>query len=143
MRHELVGDGAVDEAVVVAERQVDDGADGDGVVAVFVGDDHRLLGDAADAHDGGVGLIDDGQAEDGAELAGVGDGESRAFDFFGLELLVAGALAEVGDAALQSEEVEVAGVLEDGNDESPIERDGDADVDVAVIADVVAFESRR
>src|SRR5579863_7347035 len=73
--HELIGDGAVDEAVVVAEREVDDGADGDGIVAVWVGDDERHFRDTADAHDGGVGLVDDGQAEDGAELAGIGDGE--------------------------------------------------------------------
>ena len=89
----------------------------------------RHLGDAADAHDGGVGLVDDGQSEDGAELAGVGDGESGAFDIFGLELFGAGPFAEVGDAALQAEEIEVAGVLEDGDDESPVEGDGDADVD--------------
>ena len=92
--------------MIVAERQVDDGADGDGVVAVFVGDDQRLLGDSANAHNGGVGLIDDGQAKDRAELAGVGDGEGGAFDIFGLELLGAGAFAEIGDAALQAEEVQ-------------------------------------
>ncbi len=44
-------------------------------LAVFVGHDHGLLGDSADAHNGDVGLVDDGQAEDGAELAGIGDGE--------------------------------------------------------------------
>jgi len=121
--HELVGDGAVNQAVVVTEGKVNDGSDGDGVVALFVGDDERHFGDAADAHDGGVGLIDDGQPEDGSELARVGNGEGRAFDVIRLELLGAGALAEVGDAALQPEEVEVAGVFEDRNDESPVERD--------------------
>src|SRR5271155_5435564 len=138
--HELVGYGAVDEAVVVAEREVNDGADGDGIVAFLVGDHEGLLGDATDAHDGGVGLIDDGQAEDGAELAGVGDGERGAFDVLGLEFLGAGALAEVGDAALQAEEVEVAGILEDGDDESPVEGDGNAYVDLTVVADVVALQ---
>ena len=34
-----------------------------------------------------------GKAEDGAELAGIRDGESRAFDVFGLQLLVSRALA--------------------------------------------------
>src|SRR5207302_4824552 len=114
-------DSAVDEAVVVAEREVDDRADGNGIVAFFIGDDERLLGNSAYAHDRRVWLIDNRQAEDGAELAGVGDGERRALDIFGLQLLGAGALAEVGDAALQSEEVEVAGVLEDGDDKSPVE----------------------
>ena len=138
--HELVGDGTVDDAMVVAQREVNDGTDGDGIRAVFVGDHHRLLGDTADTHDGYVRLIDDGQAEDCAKLAGVGDGEGRTFDVSRHELLRAGALTEVGDAALQSEEVEFVGVLENGNDESPIERDGDAGVDVLVIADAVAFE---
>jgi hypothetical protein len=45
--HELVGDGTVDEAVIVSERQVDDGADGDQIVALFIRDNQRLLGDAA------------------------------------------------------------------------------------------------
>jgi len=47
-------------------------------------------------------LIDDGETEDGSELAGIGDGESRAFNIFGLELLISGALTEIGDSALQA-----------------------------------------
>src|SRR5579862_2396360 len=139
LRHELIGDRAVDDPVVVAKGQVNDGADGDGVAAVLVGDDHGLLGDAADAHDGRVRLVDDGEAEDGSELAGVGDGESGSFHIIGLEFLVAGALAEIGNAALQPKKVQITGILEDGNDESPIESDRDAHVDVAVIANIVAF----
>src|ERR1700722_4857569 len=119
---------------------MDDGADGDGFVALFIGDDKRHLRDAADAHDGGVRLVDDGQAEHGPELAGVGDGEGGAFNVFRLEFLIAGAFAEVGDSALQAEEVEVSGVLEDGDDESPVECDGDPYVNAGVVADVVAFE---
>src|SRR5580693_408355 len=138
--HELVSDGAVNEAVVVAEREVNDGANGDGIVAFFVGDDEGLLGNASHAHDGGVRLIDDGQAKNGAELAGVGDGEGGAFDVLRLEFLATGAFAEVGDTALQTEEVEVAGILEDGDDESPVEGDGNAYINVAVVADVIAFE---
>src|SRR5690242_13513815 len=115
------------------------GTNGDGVVAVFVGDDHRLLRDSANAHDGGVGLGDDGESEDGSELAGVGNGEGGALDVFGLELLGAGAFAEIGDAALQTEEVEVSGILEDRDDQAPVKGDGNAHVDLAVIADVVAF----
>src|SRR5580704_7861917 len=52
LRHELVGYCAVDQAVIVAEGQVNYGADGDGVVAVLVSDDQRHFGDAAYAHDG-------------------------------------------------------------------------------------------
>src|SRR5579859_1356169 len=116
------------------------GADGDGVVAVFVGDDQRLLRDSAYTHYGRVRLVDDGEAEDGTELAGVGDGEGGAFDVFGLELLGAGAFAEIGNAALQAEEVEVSGIFEDRDDEAPVKSNGDAHVDLAVIADIVAFD---
>ena len=119
---------------------MDDGTDRDGIIALFVSDDQGLLGDPADAHDRRVGLVDDGQSEDSSELAGICHCETGALDVFGLKFLVAGALAEVGDAALQAKKVEIAGVLEDGNDEPPVERDGDTDVDAAVVADIVAFE---
>src|SRR5215472_6679514 len=120
---------------------MDDRADGDRVVAIFIGNDERHFRDPADAHDRRVRLIDDRQAEDGPELAGVGDGERRALDVFGFESLVASALAEIGDAALQAEKVEIAGVFQDGHDQSPIEGDGNANVDVAVITNVLAFDA--
>src|SRR5580704_5174829 len=119
LSHELIGDGAIDQAVIVTEREVNDAANGDGVVAVFVGDDERHFSDAADAHDGGVWLVDDRETKDGAELTGVGDGEGGTFDVIGFEFLAAGAFAEIGDAALESEEIEVSGVFDDGYDESP------------------------
>src|SRR5207244_4642704 len=57
-----------------------------------------------------------------------------------LQLLVAGALAEIGDAALQSQEVELVGILKYRNDQSPIERNRDADVYMVVIANAFSFE---
>ena len=126
--------------MVVAECEVNYGTDGDGICSVFVGDHHGLLGDAADAHDGCVRLVNDGQTEDCSKLAGVGDGEGCALDIGGQELFCTGALAKIGDATLQSEEVEFVGVFEHGDDESPIERNGDAGVDVLVVAEAIAFE---
>src|SRR5664280_2413613 len=52
--HELIGQGAVDQAMVEAQGEMADAADGDGVV-----DHYRSLIDGADAHDGDLGLIDD------------------------------------------------------------------------------------
>src|SRR5579872_1756251 len=138
--HELVGDRSVDQPMVVAKSEVNDGADSDGVVALFIGNDHGLLGNATNAHDGGVRLVDDGQSEDGSELAGIGDREGRALDVLGLEFLGTSALAEISDATLQTEKIEISGVLQDGNDKSPIKRNGNTHVDVAVIADVVAID---
>src|SRR5208282_806173 len=139
-QHELVGQSAVDNAMVIAQCKVNDGTDGDGICAVLVSDHHGLFGDAADAHDGHVRLVDNGQAEDCAKLAGVGNGEGGTFDVRRHELLRTGALAVVGDTALESKKVELVGVLENGDDEPPIERDGDAGIDMLVVADAVAFE---
>src|ERR1700746_381 len=55
--HELIGNGAINQTVVVAKREVDNRADSNRVVAVFVGDDHGLLGDTGDTHDGGVRVV--------------------------------------------------------------------------------------
>src|SRR2546426_12776885 len=82
--HELIGNGAVDETVIVAERQMHQRADRDGIIAVAVGDDNRSLRDPAHSHNGGVGLIDDGEPEDCAELSRIRDGERGPFYFVGL-----------------------------------------------------------
>jgi len=58
----------------------------------------------------------------------------------GVEL--AGALAEIGDAALQAEEIQVPGVLEDGNDQAPVESDRDSHVDVVLVDDGIAIHLR-
>ena len=123
--HELVGDRAVDQAVIVAERQVAPQADADHVV-----DHHRPLLDRADAEDGHLRLVDDRQAELGAEVAGVGDGEGAAVDFFGVELLRPRPIGDVVDGLRQAEDVLLAGLLHHRHDQPVVERDGDAEVDV-------------
>jgi hypothetical protein len=100
--HELISHGAVDDAVIITQCEVDDGTDRDGIVSVLVGQDEWLLGDSSYAQDGDVGLVNDGQAKHGAELAGVRDGEGCAFNIGWHQFLGTGALAEIGDAALQS-----------------------------------------
>ena len=82
VRHELVGDRAVDEAVVVAERQVRHRPDRDRVV-----DDDGPLLDGADAENRDLRLVDDRHAEQRAEHAGVRDRERAAGHLVGLELL--------------------------------------------------------
>ena len=58
----------------------------------------------------------------------------------GLSFLLRGALAQIGDATLQAEEIQLVGILQHGNDQSPIERDRDPDIDVAMIANAFAFQ---
>jgi len=69
--HELIGHGAIHQAMVVAKRQVRHRPDADRLVH-----DNRTLLDCADAENGDLRLIDDRHAELRAELAGIGDGES-------------------------------------------------------------------
>src|SRR5712671_6169768 len=52
--HKLVGQRAVDQAVIERQRQHDDRANGDGIV-----DDNGALLDTTHSHDGDLGLIDD------------------------------------------------------------------------------------
>src|SRR5260370_15936660 len=107
--------------------------------AGLVGDDLGFFVEAADTEDGALRLIDDRCAELLAEDAGVGEREGAAGDFVRSELLAAGALSHVDDAAGDAEEVLLLRLLEDGDDEAPVQRDGDADVDVLVVADGFAF----
>jgi hypothetical protein len=58
---ELMGDGTVYDAMVVAERDVAHRADGDGIV-----NDDRTLFDGAEPEDTDVGLADDREAEESA-----------------------------------------------------------------------------
>ena len=60
--------------------------------------------------------------------------------FFRLQLLGARALGDVGDRAAQAEQVLLVGVLDDRHDQPAVERDGDAEVDVLLVDDVVAVE---
>ena len=69
--------------MVEAEGEVLDGADGDGVLTILVGEDDGFLAEATDAEDGCLGLSDDGGSELLAEDAGVGEGEGAASDFVG------------------------------------------------------------
>src|SRR5439155_6114903 len=89
------------------------------------------------AEDGHLRLIDDGRAEQAAVDPGIGDGERAALHLVRAEALGPRALAEIVDRASQSEDVLLLGVLHDRNDETPLQRDSDADVVVAVVKDAV------
>ena len=108
-----IGDGAVDQPVVEAERQVRHRPDRDRIV-----DDHRPLFDRADAENRHLRLVDDRHPELRAELSGVGDRERAAVHFLGLELLGARAIGDVGDRAAQTEHVLLVGVLDDRDDQA-------------------------
>src|SRR5438132_1131163 len=122
-RHELVSYGAIDDSMVVAEREIRHRPDRDRIVEY----DGPLL-DVADAQDRDLRLVDDGHPEERAEHAGVGDREGSAGDLLRLQLLAARAACQVGDGTAQAEQVAFVGVLDDRNDQPPVERDGNAAV---------------
>jgi hypothetical protein len=85
--------------------------DGDGVV-----DDHRPLHHGVEREDAGLGLIDDGDREDGAERAGVRDRECPLVDLVGLQSMGSGSRSEVVDGPSQADEVHPVGPFHHGND---------------------------
>src|SRR5204863_1865338 len=78
--HELVRDRAVDETMVVAQREVRHRADADGIV-----DGDRALLDGPDTEDGHLRLVDDRHAELRPELPRVRDREGPAVYFVGVQ----------------------------------------------------------
>src|SRR5208337_5189002 len=97
--------------MVITNAQMHHRADGDGVVAILVGNNDWLLLDSAHAQDGDLRLVDNRHPKLRAKDAGVGDGERSALHLFGLQLLGAGTLAEVADGALQADETALLGIL--------------------------------
>ena len=118
-------DGPVNHAVVVAQCDVTHRANGDGVIH-----DHGTLLNGAKAQDAHVRLADYRQTEEPAENARIGNGKSAFLDLFGLQPLRASALRQIVHGALDAEEVFFVGVLHHRNNQSPVQRHGDSDVDV-------------
>ena len=100
--------------------------------------DGRPLLDRADRKNGHLRLVDDRRADEGPEAARIGDREGSALDVLGHQPLGAGALGQVLHCARDAQQRQLVGVPHDRNDQSPVERDGDADVDVAAVDRVVA-----
>src|SRR6185436_3550849 len=126
---------AVDQPVVVAERQVAHRPDGDHVVY----DDHTLV-HRADAKNRHLRLADDRQTEQRAENAWVRDRERAALDFFRLELFAARTRRQVLNGPAGPQHVALVRAANDRYDQSLLERDGNAEVDVFLVDDVLAVD---
>ncbi len=104
--------GAVDDAVVVREREVDVRTDRDRVLAVDR--DHAgLLHDRTETEDGRLREEDDRGVEQRATRTRVGEGERATGELVGLQLVVARPGRQVGDLTRELGDVLVAGVLDD------------------------------
>src|SRR5690349_6579090 len=97
LRHELVRDGTVDDAVIEPERQ--DGGDARHDCVVH---DEWPFFDGADAQDGNLRLIDDRRARQCAKRAWVRDGKGAANDVVRRQMFAARTGGQVGDALRDS-----------------------------------------
>ena len=130
------GIGAVDEPVVVAERDVAHRPDRNRIV-----DHDRALLDRADAEDRDLRLIDQRQPVQRAKDPGVGDGERarpalRRDSASSLRARV----ARSSIARLRPSRFFSSAFLMTGHDKPIVERDRDAEVDVLLVDDVVAVD---
>ena len=119
--------------MVVAERQVHDRANGDGVV-----DDDRRFVDSAHAQDGHLWLVDDGCGEQAPERAGVRDRKGPALHLVGRKFLAAGAVGQVVDGARQPQKTFFVGMVDHRDDQAPFQSHGDAHVNVFLVQNVLA-----
>src|SRR5262245_29646574 len=85
----------VDDAVIVRQRKVVDGTDGDLTVL-----GHRPIAGCVYPEDRALRRIDDGRGQHGPEYAAVGDGKRTARQLLDGELPVLGALSEIRDLLL-------------------------------------------
>src|SRR5690606_16655376 len=94
------------------------------------------------AQDRGLRRINDGCGQHGAEHAAVGDGEGTACQLFQTELAVTRTRAEVGNRFLDVGDGHLVGVAQNGHHQTTRAANGNADVKVAVIDDVLAVHGR-
>src|ERR1019366_677008 len=113
-------------------------ADRNRVLAVLVRNHFGFLVKAADTQNRGLRLVDDRGAELFAEDTRIGEGERTAARLIRSQLLIASAVRQVDDGARHSEEVTLLALLDDRDDQAPIQRDGDANVDVLVVLNRIA-----
>src|SRR5690349_7159128 len=78
--HELIGVSAINNAVVVAEHQADDVANGDGIVAILIGDYNRFLEDAAHTENSDLRLENNGRPELRPKDSRIGNGDGASLD---------------------------------------------------------------
>src|SRR5690554_662962 len=133
---------AVDQSVIVGERQEAHRADCDHVGAVGVLDDRGALDDRPRREDRGVADVDDGRVDERTARAGVRDRERRPAQLVGEHLVLPGATGEIDDRLGDPGEVEVPGVLDDGHEQTALGVHRDTHVLLRGVGDLVVLERR-
>ena len=131
------GDGflAVDDAVIVGERQIHHRADHH--LAVH---GHGPLLDLVHAENAGLRRVEDRRRHQRAIDAAIGDGEGAALHVGDLQLPVTRALAIFGDGLLDAGEGQHVGIAQHRHDQALVGADRHADVVVVLVDDVVAVD---
>src|SRR5262245_19752973 len=117
--------------MIKSKRQKYHGPNGNLVI-----DDDRPLGDGADAKNGYLWLVDDGCSQQASEDTWICNREGAALDVLGSQLLLPRSLCQTGSRLGDSQETFFVGILDNRNDEAPVERDCHTDVDLLLVEDV-------
>src|SRR5262245_59761311 len=131
------GDGlaSANQAVVVGEREIHHRSRYDRAVT-----HDRALLDPVHAEDARLRRVQDRSREQGAVDAAIGNGERAALQLFERKLAAAGADAEIGHRRLDLGETHAIGVVQHRNDKAALGADGNADVIVVFVDDVLAVD---
>ena len=128
---------AVDNAVIVSERDVHHGPDHDGTIT-----SDRPVFDGMKSKHAALRRIHDGRREHRSIDAAIADRECAALKLIDFKLVRLRALGEVRDGAFDVGETQAFGIAQNGNDQSLPAAHGNADVVVVAINDVVAANFR-
>mmetsp|Transcript_34789 Transcript_34789/g.88123 ORF Transcript_34789/g.88123 Transcript_34789/m.88123 type:complete len:404 (+) Transcript_34789:377-1588(+) len=129
-RHRLA---AVNQAVVVRERQVHHGAR-----LNLAAHHHGALHDGVHAQDGALRRVDDGRGQHGAVHAAVADGKRAARHVVDADGAVARLLAHLNHRLLHLRKVELVGAAQHGHHQALGRGHRDGDVHVVAVHDLVA-----
>ena len=131
---------SVDETVVVGEGNVDHGTNRDRLGTIRGLHHHRALDDRTDAHDCRLRHVENRGVEERAGGTGVRDGEGRAGELIGTDLRIAGASGKIVDRGCKAGDVLGSGVRDDGNQKASRSVNGDADVLVVEVGDLLLVD---
>ena len=130
---------AVDQAVVVGQREVDHRPDRDRVVAVRVGDHDRPLHDQADTQDADLRRRDDRRVEQRALAAEVGQRERGAEQLVRRDLVRPRAVGEVRDLVREAGDAQVTRVVDGRGQQAALGVHRDAEVLGAVVGHLLGL----
>ena len=121
--------------MIVAQRQIHHRTNHNLIV-----DRHGPLLNRVHAEDRGLGWVEDRGAEERAEDPAVGDREGATAEFFDRQFVVADGIGEAFDFSFDPAEGHVLNLMQHRHGQPALGTDGDAEIDVLVIDDILPFK---